>query len=151
MTPFFPDSPTCARVAAEHELPLFLTSESHLRQQAREALAFPHAFGLTVRYAMKTNPNRNILRIFDDMGIAIDASSEYEARRAMAAGIAPDRIQLTAQEYPRDILSLVRAGIRYNATSLGQLERYGEAFPGTEVGIRVNPGIGSGSTARTNV
>jgi diaminopimelate decarboxylase len=40
--------------------------------------------------------------------------------------------------------------VRYNACSLHQLERFGRAFPGGDVTIRVNPGLGSGATNRTN-
>src|SRR5439155_1622222 len=38
----------------------------------------------------------------------------------------------------------------YNACSLHQLDRYGRAFPERAAIIRVNPGLGSGSTKRTN-
>ncbi|HLS28758.1 MAG TPA: hypothetical protein VK041_08925, partial [Opitutales bacterium] len=46
---------------------------------------------------------------------------------------------------------LVRAGISINACSLDQLERFGSAFPGSPIGIRFNPGLGSGHSNRTNV
>ena len=52
------------RIQNEHQLPVYVYSEKILRQKARECLAFPNAFGLTVRYAMKANPNLNILKIF---------------------------------------------------------------------------------------
>ena len=42
-------------------------------------------------------------------------------------------------------------GLLLNACSLQQLDRYGRAFPGTEVGVRFNPGLGSGGNNRTNV
>ena len=38
-----------------------------------------------------------------------------------------------------------------NACSLSQLEAFGEAFPGGEIGLRFNPGLGSGGTGKTNV
>merc|ERR1740127_321772 len=38
-----------------------------------------------------------------------------------------------------------------NACSLSQLRAFGEAFPGGEVGVRFNPGLGSGGTGKTNV
>lgn len=41
--------------------------------------------------------------------------------------------------------------MKLNACSLLQLEKFGQAFPGGEVGLRVNPGLGSGGTGRTNV
>jgi diaminopimelate decarboxylase len=42
-------------------------------------------------------------------------------------------------------------GVEFNATSLHQLETYGAFFPNTHTSIRVNPGMGSGGTNRTNV
>ena len=41
--------------------------------------------------------------------------------------------------------------VRFNACSLNQLRHFGEAFPGAEVGVRFNPGLGSGHSRRTNV
>jgi diaminopimelate decarboxylase len=58
---------------------------------------------------------------------------------------------LASQEFPDFFPELVRAGVRVNACSLNQLELYGAAFPGTEVGLRFNPGLGSGGTGKTNV
>jgi len=67
--------------------PCYVYSEDLLRQQAEKVLQFPHRYGLRVRYAMKANPNANILRLFHAYDIHIDASSEYEVHRALAAGI----------------------------------------------------------------
>ncbi|MGI8431584.1 MAG: diaminopimelate decarboxylase, partial [Chthoniobacterales bacterium] len=35
--------------------------------------------------------------------------------------------------------------------SLHQLETYGRSFPKTEIGVRINPGVGSGHSHKTNV
>lgn len=42
-------------------------------------------------------------------------------------------------------------GIEFVATSLHQLESYGKVFPGTNVGVRINPGFGDGQFAKVNV
>ena len=131
--------------------PVFVYSEEMLEQRAREMLAFPNAFGLTVRYAMKALPTAAIIRFFDGLGLHIDASSGYEAERALYAGVAPEKIQITAQELPENLDELVRRGVRFNACSLRQLEQYGKLFPGTELSVRINPGLGSGHSNRTNV
>jgi diaminopimelate decarboxylase len=81
----------------------------------------------------------------------IDASSGFEAERALLAGIAPERIQVTAQELPKDLKGLIQRGVLFNACSLHQLRRYGELFPGGELSVRINPGRGSGHNNRTNV
>jgi diaminopimelate decarboxylase len=131
--------------------PLYLYDEALLTQAAKEALAFPQAYGLTVRYAMKASPNRSILRLFASLGLHFDASSGYEVKRLQAAGIPLEKVSLSTQELPADFAELIRAGVHLNACSLSQLEAYGKAFPGSEVGVRFNPGLGSGGTNRTNV
>ncbi|MBC2607677.1 diaminopimelate decarboxylase [Pelagicoccus albus] len=131
--------------------PCYVYSEAVLRDSASKVLAFPNAFGLTARYAMKASPNSNILRFFASMGLHFDASSGYEVRRAIAAGIEPQRISLSTQELPDDFVSLVESGISVNVCSLSQLKRFGQELPGEKVGLRINPGLGSGGTQRTNV
>ena len=69
----------------------------------------------------------------------------------MAAGIPARHISLSAQELPADLSRLLDAGIQLNACSLAQLERFGQIKPGGQVGIRINPGAGSGGNNRTNV
>lgn len=138
-------------IQREFGTPVYVYDMETLIRRAQTALSMPHAFGLTVRYAMKANPTGAILQLFDRLGLYIDASSGYEARRALHAGIAPEKIQLTAQEAPAALEALVRQGVRFNATSLHQLTLFGQLFPGHELSIRINPGLGSGSTQRTNV
>ncbi len=138
-------------IAAEFDTPVYVYDEATLQRAAEAALAFPTQYGLTLRYAMKASPNRAIIQVFSRLGLGIDASSGFEAERAILAGVAPDRIQITAQELPANLKQLVDEGVWFNATSLHQLETYGTLFPGTEVCIRVNPGLGSGHNNRTNV
>lgn len=84
-------------------------------------------------------------------GLHIDASSGYEVFRAIEAGIPANHIQLTGQEMPKNLKEVCELGIEFNATSLHQLETYGKLFPGSDASIRMNPGLWSGGTNRTNV
>ena len=131
-------------IAEQYGTPVFVYDTATLTQAAKNALAFPNAYGLTVRYAMKANSNAAILRHFTDLGLHIDASSGLEAERAMMAGIPPEKIMLTAQDMPDNFADLVRQGILFNATSLNQLESFGKCFPGSQLSVRLNPGRGSG-------
>jgi len=126
--------------------PLYAYSLASLKQAADDVLAFPNAYGLTVRYAMKSSPNGSILKYFLSRGICIDASSGFEVKRAMSMGVPAENISLSSQELPADFADLVKLGVKINACSVSQLERFGEAFPNSsqKVGIRVNPGVGSG-------
>lgn len=131
--------------------PCYVYDRRALESAARTAQAFPAPFGFTLRYAMKANPCRAILQVFAGLGLHFDASSDHEVARALTrAAIPPDRIQLTSQMPSRALERLVGLGVRYNACSLHQLARFGQAFPGRDVSIRVNPGLGSGATNRTN-
>jgi len=58
--------------------PLYAYSLDKLKESADDCLAFPNAYGLTVRYAMKASPNGSILKYFNSRGIHIDASSGFE-------------------------------------------------------------------------
>lgn len=149
--PRFLDTTSARAVAAEYGTPIYVYDRATLEAHARLALSFPHAYGLTVRYAMKAAPNAAILSIFKALGLWIDASSGYEVRRAIAAGIEPHKISLSTQELPEDFAELYDLGIAINACSLHQLERFAAAFPGCEIGLRFNPGAGSGGNNRTNV
>ncbi|WCL50884.1 diaminopimelate decarboxylase [Leptospira sp. GIMC2001] len=131
--------------------PIFIYSQKELEKRCDEALAFPNAYGLSVRYAMKANPNANILKIMRKKGIGIDASSEYEVFRALKAGFLPHEIMLTSQEEAKDLKSIIESGVLFNACSLKQLENYGKLFPGTKISVRFNPGLGSGHTKKTGV
>ena len=100
---------------------------------------------------MKANPSRGILALFRDLGLHVDASSDFEVERALRAGFAPERIQLTSQMPSRAArASTCARGVLFNACSLHQLEEFGRVAPGGEVSVRMNPGLGSGSTNRTN-
>jgi len=128
--------------------PLYVYSIDTLNKAADECLNFPNAYGLTVRYAMKACPNASILKLFNGKGIHIDASSGHEVKRAMAAGIPAENISLSTQELPANFAELVDMGIKLNACSISQLERFGKHFANSatpqKVGIRINPGVGSG-------
>ena len=140
-------------IARKYGTPVYVYDQQTLIQNAKRAMSFPNSYGLTSRYAMKASSNAAILKIFDKQGLHIDASSGYEAERAIKAGIKPQKILLTAQQMPEkeQLKQLVKQGIHFNACSLHQLETYGKIFPGKEVSIRFNPGLGSGFTTKTNV
>jgi len=149
--PRFLDYTTAHTVSDSFGTPIYVYDQKSLEANAASVLKFPNAFGLTARYAMKASPNGAILKIFAKAGFHIDASSGHEVHRAMAAGIPARHISLSAQELPVDLSDLLDAGIQLNACSLAQLERFGQIKPGGQVGIRINPGAGSGGNNRTNV
>jgi diaminopimelate decarboxylase len=139
-----------AEVRARFGTPCYVYDRASLEAAARAALAFPAPFGFTLRYAMKANPSRGILRVFQTLGLHIDASSDFEVERALEAGFAPAEIQLTSQMPSQRLAEHVRRGVLFNACSIHQLDSFGRVAPGSDVSVRMNPGLGTGSTKRTN-
>ena len=79
-------------IQMEFGTPTFVYDEATLRANAREVLNFPNASGLFPRYAMKAAPTAAILRIFNEEGLGIDASSVHEVERvACGQGLALKR------------------------------------------------------------
>ena len=145
------DSQRAHAIAQEHGTPVFVYDQKTIEAQADKVLAFPHAFGYTARYAMKALPSGAVLRILHAKGVHIDASSGFEVERAMQAGFPASHIMLTAQELPSNFDKLVNKGVIFNACSLHQMRAFGERFHGAELCVRINPGLGSGHSNRTNV
>lgn len=131
--------------------PVYVYDEASLRRSAREVTAFPNAFGFTPRFAMKAAPSMSILRIFQAEGLHIDAGSGHEVERAVRAGFGTEAISLSTQELPKDFAKLAEEGVKINLGSLEQLKCFASSCPGNVAGLRINPGLGSGGTNRTNV
>jgi diaminopimelate decarboxylase len=87
-----------SEIQNNYQTPVYVYSEKELRERAQEFMSFPSVFGHSVRYAMKANPQKNILKIFNEEGLLIDASSDFEAMRAISAGIPAENIQISSQE-----------------------------------------------------
>jgi diaminopimelate decarboxylase len=139
------------QIQSEFDTPVYVYDQATLEAQADKVMAFPNAFGLIARYAMKSSPSSAVLRVLSDRGLHIDASSGHEAERAMRAGIPAENIQITAQQLPDNLADLLDRGCRFNACSINQIEAAGSVRPGIDISLRINPGVGSGHSNRTNV
>eukprot|EP00939_MAST-03C_sp_MAST-3C-sp1_P001615 g1615.t1 len=140
------------RLGKKYKTPVYVYDAAQIMKNVKEARSMPNPYGVTVRYAMKALPHAAILQLLQSCGIRhIDASSTFEVLRALRAGFEPENISLSAQMLDERFEGLVRKGVRVNCCSLTQLTRYGRLFPGTQVGIRFNVGIGSGHSPATNV
>eukprot|EP01006_Ploeotia_vitrea_P045053 TRINITY_DN66893_c6_g1_i2.p1 TRINITY_DN66893_c6_g1~~TRINITY_DN66893_c6_g1_i2.p1 ORF type:complete len:436 (+),score=43.94 TRINITY_DN66893_c6_g1_i2:29-1309(+) len=132
--------------------PLYVYDERKLRQNARKLRNLRNAFGLTPRFAIKACPTQAVLQIFDQEGLHFDASSTHEVERAITVGVHPSHIGLSTQQLNCEhVRPYLKRGLSINACSLHQLEALGKNFPGMGVGLRVNPGFGSGHSKKATV
>ncbi len=136
-------------LAQKYGTPLFVYSHDMLQARAGELVGLEAPFGFTPRYAVKANSHPEIIGRFEKVGLHFDASSSYEAQELLGLGIDGVKISLSSQQPAHNLPQLLEAGVRYVATSLHQLQLFCEEGSAKHVGLRVNPGLGSGHNNRT--
>ena len=151
------DSTVIQKAAEQFSTPIYLYDEKAIVDKCKSLLEMPNAYGLTVRYAMKANSTKALLKIINNQGLKIDASSLNEARRAHIAGISYKDIILTTQEVPLNqelqaLKDMISQGMKYNVCSLRQLYNIGDYAATNKIAlaVRVHPGVGSGESATRN-
>ena len=151
------DSTVIQKAAEQFSTPFYLYDEKAIVDKCKSLLEMPNAYGLTVRYAMKANSTKALLKIINNQGLKIDASSLNEARRAHIAGISYKDIILTTQEVPLNqelqaLKDMISQGMKYNVCSLRQLYNIGDYAATNKIAlaVRVHPGVGSGESATRN-
>ena len=135
------------RIAAAVGTPFYAYSAAAFTTQYRR---FAGAFGAErplVCYAVKANSNLAVLRLFAGLGAGADVVSEGELRRALAAGVPPERIVFSGVgKTAPEMEAALAAGIhQINVESVPELHRLsavatklGRTAP---VALRVNPDV----------
>lgn len=146
--------------ARDHGTPLWVYDAATIRDRIAALRRFD-----TIRFAQKANANIHILRLMRAEGVLVDAVSEGEIRRALAAGYgsASDTggrhpathhgsdIVFTADVLtPSTLETVVAHDIPVNAGSIDMLHQLGARRPGHRVWLRINPGFGHGHSNKTN-
>jgi diaminopimelate decarboxylase len=144
------DTRHLARLASQYGTPLWVYDAALIRERIDQLRAFD-----VIRFAQKACSNINILRLMREQGVRVDAVSEGELERALAAGYSPagdpPGVVLTADLL--DARGLERAAaldVEVNTGSIDMLDQVGRAHPGHRVWFRVNPGFGHGHSQKTN-
>jgi diaminopimelate decarboxylase len=139
--------------------PVYVYSSATLRRHyglLRDAAdAWPDALGeALIAFAVKANSNLSVLATLARLGCGADTVSEGEIRRALAAGIPPERIIVSGVgKTDAELAFAIDTGVRQiNIESAVELDRLiavaaaRDASPA--VAIRVNPRIGAGGHAK---
>ncbi len=107
-----------------------------------------------IAYAVKANPNLSVLKTLADLGAGADTVSEGEIRRALAAGVPPERIVFSGVGKTAEELAFaIDAGVsEINVESEPELRRLAQiaADKGARpaIAIRVNPDVAAGGHAK---
>jgi len=151
-------SPYCTEIAGIHVAdlahlfgtPTFVYDAAMIRRRVADLAAFD-----VVRYAQKACSNLSILDLIRREGVLVDAVSAGEIHRALAAGYTPigdpPPIVYTADIFDVEALHLcVDREIHVNCGSPDMIDQFGEAAPGRNITLRINPGFGHGHSQKTN-
>ena len=132
-------------LVAEFGSPLYVYDAECIRQRFHQFhSAFPY-LNLDVHYACKANSNLAILRLLREEGACIDAVSTGEVFMALEAGYPAHAILFTGNNVTDEEMHfLLEHRILINIDSVSQLKRYGQMAPDTDMGLRINPNVGSG-------
>lgn len=136
-------------LARAHDRPLFIYAAARIRANVDRLRGALDASGCAHRiyYAMKCNRFAPLLRMLAaDGAVGVDICSPDELDLALACGFRASDISFTGTSVAdRDLdRLLVHADLHINCDSLGQIRRIGERQPGRAIGIRINPGFGTG-------
>ncbi len=134
--------------------PFYCYSTATLERHFR---VFTEAFAgeaAVVCYAMKANSNQSVLRTLAKLGAGADVVSGGELKRALAAGIPPDKILFSGiGKSASELRAALDADILcINVESEPELELLsqlaGERAKTARISVRVNPDVDSGTHAK---
>ena len=142
------------QIAEQVGTPVYCYSEATLRRHMR---VFAGAFGdadVLVAFSVKANSNLAVLRVMASEGAGADVVSAGELQRALAAGIAPDRIVFSGVGKTRDELAYaLSVGVhQFNVESEKELEALDAVGRDQRlrapIAFRVNPDVSAGGHAK---
>jgi diaminopimelate decarboxylase len=132
-------------LAKKYGTPLYVYDGDLVEKRYEELYEFFPWPSLKIYYAMKANYNFHILQLLNDMHAYVDAVSLGDVIMAMRAGFESEDILFTANDVTIDEIRKVKErDILVNIEALSTLEKYGEAFEGSDVCIRFNPDVAVG-------
>lgn len=79
------------QIAQQLGTPTFIYNEKAILESLEYMKNLPNEYGLTVRYSMKGQANSYILKLINSCSVSFDASSRWEAQRAIMAGVDPKK------------------------------------------------------------
>jgi len=136
------------RLAAAHGTPFYMYDLDRVVAQIerlRRALDHPRA---RIAYACKANFHPAVFRLMAEQRLGIDAVSPMEVERARSCGVPARAILFTANNVSPEALCAVHdRGVRINLGSVSDVQRFAALRPGSELFLRINPGVGAGHHA----
>ncbi len=125
------------KAADTKQTPFLIVDTETIKHQYDElANNFPYA---SVYYAVKANPDPEIISLLRDKGSSFDLASVYELDRVLALGIEPGRLSFgNTIKKNKDVRNFFEKGVRLFATdSEADLRNLSKAAPGSRIYVRI--------------
>lgn len=92
-----------------------------------------------IYYAIKANPNEEVLRLLNELGSNFDVASRYELDKILGLGVSPERLSYgNTIKKQRDVEYFYKNGVRLFVTdSREDLKIIAEKAPGSKVYVRI--------------
>ncbi|MDD9841140.1 MAG: diaminopimelate decarboxylase [Alphaproteobacteria bacterium] len=150
----FAEQVAIATLAQAIGTPFYCYSAATLRHSYRLFAKALQSLDATICYSVKANANLSVLTVLATEGAGADIVSEGELRRALAAGIAPEKIVFSGiGKTATEIIAALQADIAFfnveSAAELVLISQLAEQENKTaRIAVRVNPDIDAGTHAK---
>jgi diaminopimelate decarboxylase len=142
-------------IASAVGTPVYVYSTAGIQRQAREFKLAVAALGdPLIAFAVKANPNAAVLAILAREGLGADVVSGGEYRRAIGAGIRPDKIVFSGVGKTADEMRVALGGglFQFNVESRAEVEMLSSVAVSlgcvAPISFRINPDVIAGSHAK---
>ncbi|MGE0733928.1 MAG: diaminopimelate decarboxylase [Alphaproteobacteria bacterium] len=135
------------RIAQAVGTPFYAYSTAALTRNYRDLASALSQLPATICYALKANSNLAVIRTFAELGAGADVVSEGELRKALAAGVPPERIVFSGVGKTRDEIAFaLKVGIhQLNIESESELDALEQVAASLGIkavaAVRVNPNV----------
>jgi diaminopimelate decarboxylase len=140
-----------AEIAAAVGTPFYCYSQAALETHYRVFADALSGLDATICYAVKANSNLAVIRCLARLGAGADVVGEGELRRAVAAGVPPEKIVFSGVGKTRaEMTFALETGIgQFNVESVPELEALDEVARAmgriAPIALRVNPDVDAGT------
>lgn len=136
-------------LATQVGTPAYVCRAGRVKENIARLSAAMAAAGLDhrVHYAIKANRSPALLTYLRTLDLCgVDVCSTGELMHVLGSGFRPEAVSFTGTSLSATEIDVLARfdGLRVNVDSIAALDRFGAARPGSEVGLRINPGVGVG-------
>jgi diaminopimelate decarboxylase len=137
----------------KYRTPLYVYDTSKMIEQYNKMFSAFTCPKVKINYACKALTNKNILRLFKNLGSGLDCVSIQEVWQGLIAGFNPQDIIYTPNCVSFEEIALaVKESVKVNIDNISILDQFGHEYGNkVPVCIRINPHIMAGSHSKISV